>query len=48
MDTTGRRRRVFNLEDSNAYVDSLDRWKVSCHAKGPGSRKKEVQWASMR
>ena len=42
LDTAGRRRRVFALEDLNAYVDSLEPWYESPHGKEPGSRKEEM------
>ena len=38
FDTAGRRRRVFALEDLNAYVDSLQPSYDSPHGEEPGSR----------
>ena len=42
LDTAGRRRRVFALEDLNADVDSLKPWYDSPHGEEPGSRKEEM------
>ena len=42
LDTAGRRRRVFALEDLNAYVDSLEPWYDSPHGEEPGSRKEKI------
>ena len=42
MDTAYRRRRVFDLEGLNAYVDSLEPWYDSLYGEEPGSRKEEM------
>ena len=42
LDSTGRRRRVFALDDLNAYVDSPEPWYDSSHGEEPGSRKEEM------
>ena len=42
LDSAGRRRRVFALEDLNAYVDSLEPWYDSPHGEEPGSGKEEM------
>ncbi len=42
LDTTGRRRRGFALEDLNTYSVSLEPWYDSPHGEEPGSRKEEM------
>ena len=42
FETAGRRRRVFALEDLNAYADSLQPRYDSPHGEEPGSRTEET------